>query len=399
MHPVFKKRLFPLFVVLGLSLTGCENGDSVSSKAKGDSVLDFVAVTSTSWDAEVTLGDFNYTFDLKLKDDAAKTLAFKATCVGEKPAQGGGGPGGPFGAKESSASSISTSVTDYSSHNFSWGGTWQLDEGYGYVLSFTDTGSTVVHSDYDKTQGRHCFYYNVVNGDDSAVSYFQAKDSAFRSSLASDYKTWDERDSKYVFTALATGNNNSVAYSYLYLHKGGDAVLNAPNNSSRAVTMGLSWTEKNSVISLVKGDAVYASEASLNSSHPGYRIIFNSSAFYYTSSASISWQDFTSADFDGKTLYAFSGSYSDGTPWGGQVSAVMNLTDAGKAVLYTGNKPAKSGTYVFKEEVFTITMNGAEPVQVEKGSDGNYTYETTITVSGFMGSSEVKVSLVYKPAA
>ena len=155
-------------------------------------------------------------------------------------------------------------------------GSCAYEKGYGYKIVFNDEGKTEVHTDFDKTEGRHEFYYRVTIGDESSVLKFQAKDPTFKDSLAKDYKKWDERDSKYIFCAKATGNNNSVATAYIYLHNtNGEVTVNTPSGANRSLEFGLKWEEKDGVITVKDGETAYVADKSVNTEHPGYRLVYS----------------------------------------------------------------------------------------------------------------------------
>ncbi|MDO5330819.1 MAG: hypothetical protein Q4F15_05305 [Bacillota bacterium] len=394
----FVKKSAALLLLSGAigALASCGGGsDSTSSSSSGESEVEqsFVAVTASSWDAEVTVGNHIYTFDLTLKSD--KTLSFDATCVGESQSGGGGWGGWGFIVAEDASSS---EATDYSSYDFSFDGSWVLETGYGYILSFEDEAETTIHVDYNKTQGRHEFYYSVVTDEGSATTLFQARDSAFRSTLASDYATWDERDSTYIFTGEVTGNNNSVAHAYIYCHSDGSAVYNTANGSDRAVTLGLSWALNDGTFTLTEGTSVYTASNSINSEHPGWRLSYDEAAFYCSTSSSVSWSDMTNGDFDGTTLYQFTGSYTTSGPDGSTKAVELNLTDRSTAFLYTGSTLTASGTYTYADSIFHIELSGFEAQDVSL-VDGVYTYVYNYTYSSWGGSSTIEVALTYTPGA
>lgn len=391
----FVKKSAALLLLSGAigALASCGgSSDSASSSSSGESEVEqsFVAVTASSWDAEVTVGSHIFTFDLTLMSD--NTLSFDATCVGE--AQSGGGGWGFIVADGESSSA----ATDYSSYDFSFSGSWELETGYGYILSFEDEAKTTVHVDYNKTQGRHEFYYSVVTDEGSAVTLFQARDSAFRSTLADDYASWDERDSTYIFTGEVTGNNNSVAHAYIYCHSDGSAVYNTANGSDRAVTLGLRWALSDGTFTLTEGSTVYTADNSINSAHPGFRLNYDGAAFYCSTDSSISWLDMDNGDFDGTTLYQFTGSYTTTGPDGSTQNVELNLTDRSTAFLYTGSSLSASGTYTYSDSIFHIELSGYEAQDVSL-VDGVYTYTYTYTYSSWGGTSSIEVALTYTPEA
>lgn len=391
-----KKTLLTLLSMgacCALASCGSDNNETETS----DDVLNFVAVTDTSWDTEVTIGSYNYQFDIVLKSD--KKLSFDATCTSKNESnQNGGFPG--FGADEDSTTEGEEETVDLTEKNFSFTGAWSLEEGYGYVLTFEDSAKTTIHTDFNKTQGRHEFYYLVTSDEGSSTVHFQAKDSEFRKSLASDYETWDIRDSTYIFTGETTGNNNSVALAYLYCHSDGSAVFNTASGSSRVITLGLTWAISGDTFTLTEGESSYVADNSINTDHPGYRISYSSTVLYASTSSSVSYSDMSSEDFDGKTLYQFTGSYTTSGPDGSTKEVNLNLTNnQNKMYMYTGTTITKKGTYTYESEVFTLTFENEEPVTVSKGEDGTYSYTFQITTSSFFGTSTVDVTLTYTPEA
>lgn len=384
-------------IALVSMLAGC-GGESESSARKDD--LKFVAATSTAWDAEVTVGTYKYKFGLELQAD--NKVSFEALCTG-KGSSGGGFPGGGFpgggfpgGGGEESSSEPDT--TDYTQFNFDFTGTWEKEEGYGYVIRLKDSVNSVIHTDYEKTQGRHQFYYLVQAEGGSSTVLFQAKDSGFRKELAKDYKTWDERDSDYIFGGHVTGNNNSVANGYIYCHKDHSAVFNTASGASRAVTMGLAWNIKDGSFVLTEKDKEYTAANSINDAKKGYRIVYSNSTFYCATDAGSSWENMTNEDFDGKTLYQFTGSYTTQGPDGGTKEVELNLTDNnGKMFLYTAGNLSKQGTYTFEGGVFKLKFEGEDEVVVEKNEQGNYVYSFQIKINSFFGTQTIDVVLIFTP--
>ncbi len=395
---ISKKQSLLSFLVFSSILTvGCsQKTDSSTKESTKDSSIHFVAVESTSWDAEVTVGSHKYQFDIELKAD--NNVNFAATCTGkvQSGGQGGGFPG--FGANGTDATSSAEEETDFTKYNFSYSGTWTLEEGYGYKIDLKDKALSVIHTSYDTTQGRHQFYYNVTTDEGSATTLFQYKDSAFRKSLAKDYKTWDERDSQYIFVAETAGNNNSIALSYLYFHSDKSVVYNYASGSSRKATLGMTWKMEDNIPVLVSGKDEIKPDVALDGK--GYRLAYNNYGFLCSTDASKDSLSLTRADFDGKTLYQFTGSYTTSGPDGGTKQVELNLTDNGnKMFLYSSNSLLKKGTYSFADETFTLTFDGEDPVTAKKNDEGNYVYSFQITTSSFFGTSTVDVVLTYTPGA
>jgi len=113
----------------------------------------------------------------------------------------------------------------------------------------------------------------------------------------------------------------------------------------------------------------------------------------------------TSADFDGRTLYAFVGTrqvqanpFSPATP----VSVEMNLTDTSRFYAYEDGKIVKQGAYTFANGVFTITPDGEDAMTVAK-ENGVYTchltWEYEVQRGPNVSISQAEVDVVYTPAA
>ena len=232
-------------------------------------------------------------------------------------------------SKDDSSKKASATLTvvkeDYSPYEYTLTGNYSIDEGYGYVLTLDDENKSVIHCDFNKVEGRHEFYYTVNTPAGSGFVKFQAKDINFKSKLAKDYKTWDIRDSKYIFTALATGNNNSVAYAYMYLHSDNSVVINTPSGVNRVIeTENLSWEEDaNKNITVKKGDTKYEAVKTINPDKPGYRIAYGSYMFINSQNPDVKWKKIGIADFEGTPKVEFAGRYEITGPGGGFINAII----------------------------------------------------------------------------
>ena len=271
---------------------------------------------------------------------------------------------------------LTVKVEDLTQHDWHVTGTYELEKGYGYVLSFDDANRSVVHVDFNKSEGRHEFYYNVTINDVTSSVKFQAKDPKFKDQLAADYKTWDIRDSKYIFTAKATGNNSSLAYAYLYLHNDGSAVLNKPqdNSANRQVVIGLTWSEKNGTLELVDGaDRYEAKKTVAGAAHAGYRFDYDSKSFLYSSNADVKWKKLTIEDFEGTPANRFVGENSSGS------SVQIWLQADGSVQVYSGSSftPSAEGTWEKVENEYEITLG--EKVITSVTADGATTVVYTVT--------------------
>ena len=275
---------------------------------------------------------------------------------------------------------VEVKVENLAEHNKVFKGTYTVD-GYGYVLRFKNDGNatgneeTVLHVDFNRTEGRHEFYYQVNLEGTQKLVKFQAKDPTFKDRLAKDYKSWDERDSSYIFRATATGNNNSVATAYLYMHSDGTAVLNTPSGTERNITIGLTWKLENGVFTVVNGNNTYTSMKSKNSAKPGYSISMGSYTFLLSENPDVKWKKLDVVDFIGESKYEFQGSYTDNTPDKTQTNFHLYLLSDGSAYLFSGWVGCGTGTYTESNGVFTIHMT------YQKDGE-NISYDATSQVVG-----------------
>jgi hypothetical protein len=391
-----KMSFLPLSALAIASLLSC--GQS-SSSSVSEFEQSFVAVTSSTWDAEVAFNNKkNYKLALNLEKDNTFNLVGTYSSEVKETGGGGFGPGG----MTTSSSETSSSVVVVPGDPFTISGTWSLEKGYGYILNFSDTSKTVVHVDYNKIQGRHEFYYLCTP--DAALGsktiFMQAKDSAFRKNLASDYQTWDVRDSVYAFTGTATGNNNSLAYIYIYMHSDHSAVINAPSGSDRSVTLGGTWTEDKTahILTFTLGGKDYTAQYSINAAHPAYRLAYDSYSLLVSLDSSVSLSSITNADFDGATKYQFTGSYTTTGPDGSTKNVSLNLTELGTAYMYTGTTLTKSGTYTFANDVYNVAFSDGTSIASTKNGS-SYVFECSISVKSFFGTSTINFTLTYTPGA
>ena len=296
---------------------------------------------------------------------------------------------------KSASATLKVVKEDLAKYNWSITGACTYEKGYGYKIVFNDESKTEVHTDFDKTEGRHEFYYRVKIGEESQVLKFQAKDPTFKDSLAKDYKKWDERDSKYIFYAKATGNNNSVATAYMYLHNTNNEVtVNTPSGANRSLSFGLKWEEKDGVITVKDGDTAYVADKSVNTEHPGYRLVYGSNTYYCSLNPDFKWKKFTTADFEGANAYEFVGSYTTSGPDGGVKEVNLNCVEDGKAKLYLGSStPSFVGTWTKDaSDKLTINLDG-KTGEFTKGADGKYSVVIRVTISSFFGSSTETIAL------
>ena len=269
---------------------------------------------------------------------------------------------------KSASASLTVKKENLAEHDYKMTGTYVLEKGYGYVLTFNDgennAPNTVIHADFDKTEGRHEFYYRVKIENNESTIKFQAKDPKFKNTLAKDYKKWDERDAQYIFRAKATGNNGSLATAYLYLHKDGSAVINAPQNRGvdRDLTFGLTWEEANGAITLRNGDKVYNGAVSVNAEHPGQWIEYEGYSFLYSAKEDVKWKKLELSDFEGTTVQEYVGSYTTSGPDGGEQEVRLHLyQDGNVAKLYSGSwTPSIVGTWTVNDGVYTFNYTVTE---------------------------------------
>jgi len=285
---------------------------------------------------------------------------------------------------------INVSEEDLAAHNWVVNGTWTLDQGYGYVLSLQDQGKTVIHADFDKIQGRHQFYYTVEIEEQKQTLLFQAKDPTFKNSLAKDYKTWDQRDSKYIYYAKATGNNNSVATAYLYLHNDGSAVINAPKSGSadRTTSFGYTWSEANGVVTFKDGDREFVSVASVNSAHPGSLLKTNDYTFLRSDNPEVKWKKMVITDFEGASTHEYKGSYTTTGPDGKTNEVALYLFENGAAKIYENGSfsALEEGTW---EEDGIVSVKLGNAVLFE---NADHSIDYTISVTTSKGSNRYDVN-------
>ncbi len=294
-------------------------------------------------------------------------------------------------SKEDSSKSASATLTvvkeDYTPYEYSVNGTYSIEDGYGYVITLDDENKTVIHCDYNKIEGRHEFYYTVNTKAGTGFVKFQAKDVQFKSKLAKDYQTWDKRDSKYIFTAFATGNNNSVAYAYMYLHSDGSVVINTPNGVNRAVEAnGISWEEDaNKNIVVKKGNDTYKADKTVNPDKPGYKISYGSYVFINSQKQDVKWKSLSISDFEGTPVKEFTGDYEISGPGGGSGSLSLELYDGGIAKLYENTwNLENTGTWSEEDGIYTVVFGDKTYTSVME--DDNTTITYTITSQSMWGS-------------
>ena len=290
---------------------------------------------------------------------------------------------------------VTVLVEDLRQYDYKLVGTYTVDA-YGYTITFENDGNakegekTVIHADFNKTEGRHEFYYNVVINEQKQLVKFQAKDPTFKNSIAKDYKTWDERDSDYIFRAKATGNNNSVATAYLYMHKDGSAVLNAPSGTERKLTIGLEWKFENDVFTVKNGEAVSTSKASKNPDRPGYMIVVGGYTFFLSKNPEFKWKKYEAVDFLGVSKHEFKAEIgiNAGTPDAKNITVNLYLLTDGTAFLYNGDTQLAEGTYTDQGGAITINMTYLYDGEVKNLNSSSVTVGDVTTIDVKFGLSQ-----------
>ena len=385
MKPFVKKSLMAVLSLGALSLIACGGEKSSSNEEKGD-ILNFVAVTQTSWDAETTIGKHKYTLGVAFQEGNKAVLT--GTCTAQVVEQKGGGGSGRIRMDGPTETDDSTSVAEASSespeelatHNFTKTGTWAEETGYGYTVTFD---SKLYHVDFNKQEGRQEFYYTVATDEGSASVKFQAKDPDYRSKLAADYQIWDIRDAQYLFTAEVTGNNNSVALAYLYCHTDGSVIRNTANGSQREVSEIGTWALNGTEFSIAQDGKKVVADNSNNSSRQGYRISMDD-ATYFCSTNGVDYYSMSNEDFDGASLYRFES--EDG-------NTIVSLVADGKAFIYNGMTVSKRGTYTFDNTSFVITFEGSDPITCTKAEDGSWSFEIVTIKNNGSSNTETRVTV------
>ena len=363
----------------------------LSSCTKERRAFSFVATTDSERDAAVTIGDWQYKFRGNLLDN--HEVLFKATTVDRKTAGGPGGPGGfpffidnatqknslgkeggpgpggfpgvPGGGQGGQEELEPPSEEELRAQDFEIKGTWEHEKGYGYILTLADEDNTVIHADFNKTQGRHEFYYNVKNKAGAVETvFFQAKDPTYKDRLADDYEILDKRNSIYIFKAKVSGNNCSLSYAYLYLHKDGKVVENTPKDRSagRTVILGKTRSEENGIIKVIDNNKTYTSKKCVDSSIDATMIALPNYTYLVSNTKEFKWTKLTPEHFDVKATYKFKGERSE--MMGGKVDVKLFLNPNGICKYYEGYSflPKKEGKWSESDKALTITLGDDAPI-------------------------------------
>ena len=365
-----KHIIVAILLVCLVVMAGCTSNEPTTTPTttKGDDAkVTFVVADKTNWDKEVSINGFGYTLAVNLKDGGVIELV--GTCTGKAQAAAGGQQGGSSdgegtttGAQggETVEPTTEAPMTDAekAAKNFTKTGTWTYETGYGYTI--TIDGITT-KTNFDKASARHYFYMEINHdGASTGMIQFQGKDPGFLKEIASDYKEFEIRDAKIIFTATgntATGNASTTA---LYLEKDGAANSKVQSGSSTTYTRG-SWVENaDKSITLTIGGSTYNVDYCDVSGKEGYRVTYSSNTMYYTlSGAEVTY---TEEDFNGKVVATLQCAEQDYT---------LELTEKGFAVLKEKGAVSTTGKYTKAGDVYTVTLNGVDYV-----SEGN-----TITIS------------------
>ncbi len=374
-------------------LTGCgpkedEPGDPDAA------VLNFVATDGTNWDASVTIAQKTYNLSMDLNAD--KTLELVGTCTGE--AQQGGGPGGPGGGFPFSAAAQETGAvtfaeegeedeggsSDFAAYNFTIGGSWSEEAGWGYTLNMDDAKDTVIHVNFDTTSGRHYFYYYAAPTVDGTAAEetlvrMEAKDSSYRKTLDANYKIYEERTCTYMFRGGQEGGSGNLASGYIYLMPDGSVVSLSGTSNSLTYSGKGSWSEDktNHVITMDVNGTAYTTDAYCDiAGKEGYRMQYkpassgpgggSSSMTLYASCdpSQFTWDKYTDKDFEGEDVVVME-----------SADYTLTLTEKGFAKV-TGASDGKSyfsGTY-------TKDANGNYGITTKYGTYTSVTEGSTVSM-------------------
>lgn len=283
-------------------MTGCGGTDDAGKGAKdntkqeqqqNDDVLTFVAADKTNWDKEVALGGYGFKLAVHLNED--NTLSLEGTCVGEAKEEqgmmgpgggmGGGMPGGGEGAAPGGdeagapvdgeanapdgngakapadggeggqanepagdmADDKSSVGGDFSQYDFEISGTWEYETGWGYTLTLDDGNDTTITANFDKASSRQYFYYDMeptIGGTKAEKTQvqFQAEDRNFRSEMAADYTTAEERNAKYIFEGKGNSATGNAVKTQVYCQENGTVAILTMSGSNTTYSIG-TWEE------------------------------------------------------------------------------------------------------------------------------------------------------------
>lgn len=409
------------------ALAACDNTNP--EQPKDESVLTFVAVTKTAWDADTTFTsvvnekDYSLTYKIALDLKKDNTLKLTGTCQGgnEKTSGGGqnpGGPGGPGGparsaavAEEAPEEPEAPAITDWTPYNFTVDGTWTELTGWGYTVKISET---TIKVDYNKTEGRHTFYYYLaptINNkkSDEVLVKLQANDSAYRKTLASDYQTYHIKECTYSLYAF---NDNGGNFSRINMYLMPDGTVASYSESGSTVTYDGkgTWSENKTThtMTITSGGKTYESNDYI--AECGYRFAGitagsgggpggggGSLTGFVSTVANKTSKELTDKDFEGETLLTLAGKDAET-----QNDYTLEITQNGWAILYdlSGKRTAvctytkdNDGNYVitYGNDTFTSSVqDGVLSVNIQfsvtaagsSGQPGTTThYDITLSVA------------------
>lgn len=388
------KKRTTLSLVLGAVLAvSAYGGLAACGPSKGgepdppdDKLLNFVAVDGTNWDTDVTFDSKKFKLSLDLNKD--KTLKLTGTCGGK--AQSGGGPGGggggmpdfggggggmpDFGGGGGPAPAAEGEPeednTDYSVYDFSIGGSWSEEAGWGYMLNFSDGGNTRIVANFDKASGRHYFHYYMTPkiGETTAAETlvkFEAKDSDYRKKLNANYVINEERNCVYMFKGGQEGGSGNLNTATVYLLPEGKVAAYTGTSNSITFNGKGNWTEDKAahVISGTSGTTAFATDAYCDTAgREGYRMQFSAASggpgpggstvitvYASCDTGNYTWDRYVAADFEGEVTETWSGVDADGAAY------ELRLTAKGFAnVVNESGKTLKSAKYTRSGDTLTI---------------------------------------------
>ncbi|MCI9032084.1 MAG: hypothetical protein HFK09_06150 [Clostridia bacterium] len=379
-----------------LCFAGCKDTDPPEEKA----LPEFVAVDKTNWDKEVTFGERKFKLRITLESENKLTLA--ATCTGK--AATGGGPGGP-GGMPFSATAVAEGETeeeteteeDLKKFDFTYGGTWSEEKGWGYTFKFDDEAKTETKVNYDKVTGRHEFFYTMtptVDGKKAeSTVQFQATDSDYRKTLDANYVIYEERTAEYMFHGggfdSMTGNKKEAR---IYLLPEGKVVCYSESGSSLTYSNKGSWSvdaARHELALNVNGTDCATSYCD-TAGKEGYRATYSGMDCYCSLSDGFHWGGYTAEDFDGKSLLLLNGSYS--AMMGGAQACTLSFTDKNTAIFRNPSGMVFSVPYTKDGDVYKFTVDGTEYATEKNGNDYSVTVKIKVQ-NGPFGTSEMTVPM------
>ncbi len=365
-------------------LVACDPADNPdpTPPPADDKLLNFVAVDGTNWDTDVTFDSKKFKLSLDLNKD--KTLKLTGTCGGKAQSQGGGpggpgggggfpGPGGegPGGAPAPAAEGeAEEDDVDYSVYDFAVNGSWTEEAGWGYTLAFSDSGNTKIVANFDKTSGRHYFYYYMTPtiGDktaDETLVKFEAKDSAYRKTLNANYVTNEERNCVYMFKGGQEGGSGNLNTATVYLLPEGKVAAFSGTSNSITYNGKGTWTEdkQNHVITGTSGTTAFETDAYCDiAGREGYRMQFSAKSggpgpggstaitvYASCDTSKYTWDKYVAADFEGEVIETWAGVDEDGATYELRLTA-KNFAN----IVNESGKTLKSAKYTMADGVLTI---------------------------------------------